>query len=336
MKRRHRSDESSAKKTQLLQKLRRREAKLDKEFEPIIEPWREAIFRLRNQLERHCLRQPPERRRFQNGRLIKNFYAAYTSFHSPEKSVLMSYWWLCGYPLENHLPYKEARQQHYGELKARGFSKEFDPPGSGPKTRNDPSLKEFIFRLDSLASWIEAQESWIFWRGLINRPAIWNRHDPKARQRARAANLIRAMHTIANELPDWAIMGFVKDFRRWSRSEWAQILKVAAQDSNDANEDDLKLEKWVWWRYPIFRRYRWSTAEVCRAAREKFGNIHHVDYESAFQLFWVRRGLRFTGKRRRKRQRPPLWDFVIKKEVPNKVSLRLPIFPLIPYGNNPS
>ena len=329
MKRRANRTKSSAKKTQLLEDLHRPEAKLTKDFEAIIEPWRMAVFKLRDQHAQHCLRQPPERRRFQSRRLIKNFYKAYQSL-APDKNVLLSYWWFCGYPREDDLPYKEARQQHYAELKARGFQKEFDAARPVPKSRNDPTIKEFAFRLDSLASWIEAHESWIFWRGLCNHPAMWDRHDPKARKRAMAASLICGMRTIANELPDRMIMGFVKDFREWSRSEWAQILKSAAQHCDNPNEDDLRLETWVWWRYPIFSRYRWSAAEVRRAAMEKFGKMHHVN-QASFQLFWVRRGLRFTGKRQ-KRQRPPLWDFVINKEVPSKISLRYPTFVAIPYG----
>jgi hypothetical protein len=301
-------------------------------FEPIIEPWRLAIFKLRDQLTRHCLRQPPERRRFQNRRLFKNFNVAYGSSPHRDKSVLLSYWWFSGYPCENEVPYKEARQQHYAELKARGFPKEFDPPGAPAENRNDPIVKEFAFRLDSLASWIEAQESWIFWRGLNERPGEWKRGDAKARQQAADATFLRRLPKTVNELPDRMIMDFVKDFRKWSSSDWAKILKAAARDPRDTNEDDLRLEKWVWWRYPIFSRYRWSTAEVCRAAKEKFGKIHHVDHEAAFQLFWVRRGLRFTGKRRRTRQRPPLWDFVISQQVPVNVSLRLPMLIRIPYG----
>jgi hypothetical protein len=334
VRRRHTFDEKSTAEAQLLHELHPRDAKSLKDFEKMIEPWRVAVFRLRDQHVRHCLTQPPERRRFQNRRLFKNFNDAYTSLAAPGKNLLLSYWWFSGYSRENDVPYKEARQQHYAELKARGLPKEFDP-GCPAKNRNDPIVKEFTFRLNSLASWIEAQESWIFWRGLCNRPAMWNRRDPKARKRAVAAGLIRGMRTIANELPDRMIMDFVKDFRKWSKSEWAQILKSAARDSDKVNEDDLRLERWVWWRYPIFSRYLWSTAEVCRAAREKFGRIHHVDHQESFQLFWIRRGLRFSGKRR-KRNRPPLWDFVMNKEVPIKVSLAYPTFTPIPYGKEMS
>lgn len=336
MKRRDGSSKAVAQKKQQPKKLHRQQAWSTEELEAIIEPWRLAILKLRSQLNEHCLKEPPAHRRFQNRRLIKNFYAEYHSSPAAGKSVLMSYWLFCGSPAAHLFPYKEARQQHYAELKAVGLSKEFDPTDSERKAKRSKVIKEFSFRLDSLASWIEAQESWIFWRVLTSRPAAWDRHDSKARQRAINANLIRRMRIIANELPDWMSMDFVKSFGRWSSPDWAKILKAAARDSADVNQDDLKLETWVWWRYPIFSRFRWSTAEVCRAAKQKFGKIHHVDHEPAFQLFWVRRGLRFTGKRTGKRHRPPLWDFVVNNEVPKSVSLRYPMLTRIPYGKRPS
>jgi len=293
------------------------------EIERDIEPWRLAIFKLRDQLKRHCLRQAPERRRLQNGRLVRNFLDAYHSLSAPGKSLLMSYWLFCGSPFARRLPYKEARREHYAELKEHGFPKEFDPPDSQLKANKRRVITEFMVRLNSLASWIEAQESWIFWRTLCNRLGAWNQHDPRARQLAIDSDLIRLMPILANEVPDWMITDFVKSFRRWLSSDWAKILKAAVRDSGKMQDQELKLETWVWWRYPIFSRYRWSTAEVCRAAREKFGKIHHVDHEGAFQLFWVRRGIRFTGKRTR-RKLPPLWEFVISRDVPTNIALKYP------------
>jgi hypothetical protein len=245
----------------------------------------------------------------------------------------MSYWLFCGSPWQHLLPYKEARQQHYAELKACGFSKEFDPPDSQRTINKARVAREFMFRLDSLASWIEAQESWIFWRVFNNYPAIWNRHNQQARHQAIDASIIGRIPVMAKEMPDWMMADFVKSFCRWNSSKWAKIVKTAARRADGAQKDYLKLETWVWWRYPIFNRYRWSATEVCRAAKEKFGKIHHVDHEAAFQLFWVRRGLRFTGKKRRRGEYPPLWDFVISKEVPKSVSLRYPLLTRFPYGN---
>lgn len=306
------------------------------DWESIIEPWRLAIEKLRRQLERDCLKQPPDNRRFQNRRLIKNFYDEYKASPVTKRSTLLSYWFFCGSPWARDLPYREARQQHYAELKEFRLPQEFDPAEFQGKANKAKIAKEFSFRLDSLASWLEAQESWIFWRLLNNSPGVWKRQDPQARQKAIDANIIARMPRIANEMPDWMIVDFVKGFRKWKGSDWTKILRAAAHGTNAAKGDDLKLETWVWWRYPIFSRYRWSTAEVCRAAKERFGRIHHVDHEAAFQLFWVRRGLRFTGRRTRRRERPPLWDFVINKELPTRISLRYPVLTRTSYDARPS
>ena len=67
-----------------------------------------------------------------------------------------------------------------------------------------------------------------------------------------------------------------------------------------------------------------GAAEVCRAAQQKFREKPDVINQAAFQSAWVRRGLRFTGKRT-KRQHPPLWQFVIKEQVPRNVSLSYPM-----------
>jgi hypothetical protein len=307
------------KKKRLPQKLARERARLTLR-EQLTKPWRLAIFKLREQLAEETLNQTAARRRFQNGRLIENVIAELEPSAIKANSVVMWYWLFCGSPWQDQLGYNEARQQHYAELKALGLSPEFQPSESWLKRSPERILIELFFRLDSLASWIEAQESWIFWRSLNREPAVWRHNDSEARRQAMVANIIARMPEITNELSDWAIARIVEGFRTWSISQWEKILKAAARSAGRAQES-LELETWVWWRYPIFSRYHWSTAEVCRAARKKLGQIHHVNYEAAFQSAWVRRGLRFTGKRTRRQRRPPLWDFVISEEVPKNVSL---------------
>jgi hypothetical protein len=109
---------------------------------------------------------------------------------------------------------------------------------------------------------------------------------------------------------------------------------MAARIAERGERPVAELDAWVWWRYPIFSRYHWSAAEVCRAAKEKFGDVD-LSNEAAFQAAWVRRGLRFTG-RRTQRKRPPLWDFVMNEQVPRNVPLKIPMLTWIPYENSPS
>jgi hypothetical protein len=245
------------------QRLHRKETWLTKERERVIKPWRLAILKLRGQLAEECLSYPAERRRFQRRRLIKNL----NSEIGPE-SATMAYWLFCGSPWRDQLGYEDARKQHYAELKTLGFSPAFQPRGNTERV-----VDELIFRLDSLASWIEAQESWIFWRALSGQPAAWDRGDTRARQQAMAAYIIARMPTVTAEISDWAIARIVEDFRPWSHFQWVKILKAAARIAERGHESVTELETWVWWRYPIFSRYRWSTAEVCRAATKKFGEI---------------------------------------------------------------
>jgi predicted transcriptional regulator len=290
-------------------------------------PWREAIFKLRHQLADECLSQKAELRRFQKRRLIENFIVVIGSPAEAPRNSVMSYWLFCGSPWQDQLGYDEARQQHYAEMKTLGFSPHFQA-----NTRD--FADELIFRLDSLASWIEAHESWIAWRGLNALPAAWDGDDPIARQQARDAGLLATLRTITEGISDWAVARIVESFATWSDSQWAKILKTAARIVGQG-EEPTELETWVWWRYPIFSRYHWSAGEVCRAARENFGEIPDVINEAAFQSAWVRRGLRFTGKRTR-RERPPLWDFVVNERVPRNISSTYSMLTWTPYEKSRS
>ena len=317
---RPKSDFTSSKKKRQIQKLTRQQTELGKAVEQMARPWRLAISKLREQLEEECLRQASERRRFQNRRLIKNFGAELRQ--SRAKSATLSYWLFCGSPWQDELGYNEARQQHCAELKALGFSSEFLPLAAQAKYDWESIAKEFNFRLESLASWIEAHESWIIWRILNGRPAMWDREDSHARQQEIVATVIARL-PLANGIPAWAITAIVETSQTSNPSQWLKILKAAVRIASQPEKCPSELEEWVWWRYPIFSRYRWSAAQICRAARERFGDSSDVTNEAAFQSAWVRRGLRFTGRKTR-RLRPLLWDFVINEEVPEKRQFRLP------------
>ena len=286
--------------------------------------WRLAIFKLRKQLEDECLTHPAERRRLQNQRLAENLHAEIGSSSDPMRAAVMAYWLFCGSPWQGQLGYDDARQQHYAELKALGL-----PPELQPENDAASVVTELFFRLDSLACWIEAQDTWVFWRAF--KPGAWDRDDPTARKQAIVASLIASMPTaITDYMSDWAIAWMVKSFKKWNHHQWMRILNMAARIAAQADHPATEVETWIWWRYPIFSRYRWSTAEVCRAATRKFGEIDPLENEAAFQSAWVRRGLRFTGRKTR-RSRPTLWDFVISEKVPKNVSLDYPLLTSIPY-----
>jgi hypothetical protein len=321
-----------AKKKRQIPKLVRQQTKLEKAVEQMARPWRLAISKLRAQLEQECLRHPSERRRFQYRRLIKNFAAELAP--ARVDSAVRSYWLFVGSPLQDELGYNEARQQHCAELKVWGLPSEFLP--SRPRTERDCESisRELSYRLDSLACWIEAHESWIVWRILNSQPAMWDPYDSHARQQEIVASIIARL-SLTNGVPSWAITAITKTSQRSTSSQWLKLLKAAVRIAGQSEKRPSDLEEWVWWRYPIFSRYRWSAADICRAAREKFGETADLRNEAAFQSAWVRRGLRFTGRKSR-RQWPVLWDFVINEEVPKNVSFDYPTLTWIPYEKSSS
>jgi hypothetical protein len=151
-----------AKKKHSRQRLKRRPAWLTNERDRITEPWRLAIFKLRDQLGDDCLSRTAERRRLQNRRLIDNLCDEFGPSPKLPECDMMAYWLFCGSPWQDQLGYDAARQQHYAELKALGLSRELQRSMPRTKTQVNAFVIELLFRLDSLASWIEAQESWIF------------------------------------------------------------------------------------------------------------------------------------------------------------------------------
>jgi hypothetical protein len=324
-----------AKKKQRIKTLRRQQARFIKEGERIAKPWRLAIFKLREQLEEDCLTHAPERRHLQNRRLIDNLHHELELSDRPERFALIAYWLFCGSPWQDQLGYEEARRQHYAELRALGVSPEFDRPQFQTKPKWAAFPVELLFRLDSLASWIEAQESWVTWRALTNRPAAWDRHDPEARRKAMDAGLIAKLPAVIGTISDSFLCGVIEGVKTWSKSQWAKVLKMASHIAERGEEPVSEFDTWVWWRYPVFMRYHWSAAEVCRAAEEKFQDVDKVSNARAFQAAWVRRGLRFRGRKTR-RKHPPLWDFVLNEEVPRNVSFKRPMLMWIPHENSSS
>ena len=289
--------------------------------------WRDAVFQLRKQLHQECLTKRGEFRRFQNRRLIENLVSRIQSERSSAAASVGTYWLLCGSPWQDHqLGYANALRQHRGELAANGFPPEIDPTGNRERVAN-----ELIYRIESLASWIEAEESWIFWCRATRQPQLWDREDPIAGRQAADAMLIAKMSAMTiDDLSDKAIADIIRSLQRWKPLQWVKILNMAARLAGDAKKPVSEREKWVWWRFPIFSRYEWSAAEVCRAAREKFGQRDDLVSESSFQSAWVRRGLRFAGKKRR-RQYPPLWKFVLTAELPASVGSKYSLWTWIPY-----
>jgi hypothetical protein len=98
------------------------------------------------------------------GGLVEGLHAELEHGHQPGDPgpAMMAYWLFCGSPWQDQLGYNEARQQHYAELTAVKLPLEFQPRNFKTRAEADATFIELLFRPDSLASWIEAQESWVF------------------------------------------------------------------------------------------------------------------------------------------------------------------------------
>jgi hypothetical protein len=81
------------------------------------------------------------------------------------------------------------------------------------------------------------------------------------------------------------------------------------------------LEQWVWWCYPVFRRYGWNSRAVRAAALVRFRQQFAIPEAEKFRRHWMNLGLRFTG-RKSKRRTPPLAEFVRHISVPDPDKMR--------------
>jgi hypothetical protein len=83
-----------------------------------------------------------------------------------------------------------------------------------------------------------------------------------------------------------------------------------------------ELERWVWWCYPVFRRYGWNVREVLEAASRRGMNFEAekdgIDRLIAFQKYWIRCGLRFAGGKHKAESTPPLREFVCRIVLPEE------------------
>ena len=112
----------------------------------------------------------------------------------------------------------------------------------------------------------------------------------------------------------------------WSSRQWANILERAARLAEKEHNNCTLLEQWVWWYYPVFRRYGWSAREVQDAASfRKFADEDSWKViekpEADFRRYWITRGLRFAG-RKTNRTNPPLAEFVKHVSVPSPDNVR--------------
>jgi hypothetical protein len=183
---------------------------------------------------------------------------------------------------------------------------------------------ELLFRLFSIASWMEAQESFSLWLAMRFCRAAWNSEDEDERARSITACIL-ARPKLASVSQG---LGLTRNKDLWASKQWKNILKHAATLATKP-DDCAQLEKWVWWCFPVFQRLKWNARQVIDAAVKRgitFENEKLYELKK-FQKYWIRRGLRFAGGKQKRV--PLLAEFIQNISLPETADVRgVPIWEL--------
>jgi hypothetical protein len=149
--------------------------------------WLEALCDFENELHMHLEEAGKDQLKLQDGRLfrslIKHIKAKATG-KDEWRALFSCYQFVTNTSL--HLGYDEARRLHGEEMEARRLASARSFCSSLAKQFErapEQSLNELYFRFSSIASWMEAQESFSFWLGFKNLRQAWR---GKTDKRARA------------------------------------------------------------------------------------------------------------------------------------------------------
>jgi hypothetical protein len=180
---------------------------------------------------------------------------------------------------------------------------------------------------------MEAQTSFSMWLVFKElRPAWRGNRDETARtlqalylsqlpQRCLVKTKHRGRELITARFPNGVRVGTNYESKPWNSGQWKNLLQQAARLTEKRWCECTELERWVWWCYPVFRRFRWNAREVLNAASEREIDFERekagIDKLITFQKYWIRRGLRFTGRKQKQSRTPSLAEFVRHIVVPD-------------------
>jgi hypothetical protein len=288
------------------------------------EVWWEALCDFRNELHEHVEEAKKDQRRFQTGRLFRSLIKrikAEATGKDQWVAMLYCYHFVTG--ISRHLGYDEARRLHGEEMAAKGLS---SPRSFCSRPVSD--LDELTFRVSSMASWMEAQESlslWLVFKDL--RPAWRGNRDERARviqacylsklpQKFLTKTKRRGREVIGAHLRPELGIGTNYDDKWWNDRQWANILEQAAR-LTDKRYDCTELEKWLWWCYPVFKRNRWNTREVVEAALRRFNEPDSIPEPKELRRHLMSIGLRIAGRKQKQDRTPLLAQFVENVVLPD-------------------
>jgi hypothetical protein len=322
--------------------------------------WRDALSDLRDELVDHCLKATPDQLQFQTGRLFKNLKRRIeTAGRDRLKTMTLCYRFVTDRSLD--LGYDEPRRLHFEEMDALRAEQPISKgKGYRPLTPAQQEIADRLIRgrlsklkrhleskpgkesivlmlLRSIAWWMEAQESFSMWLSFRHHRAGW-RGDLDQRARAIQASILATALTRlyvyeykgrqTRGVRLWEGLGVGTNYKGdvWNQRQWANILGQAARLAEKGEADCTALERWLWWCYPVFRRYGWNIREVQQAAKTRGFTPAEEMYEANFRRYLLTRGIAVRG-RRTKRESPPLAEFVQELEPPVSAAVRgLPIW----------
>jgi hypothetical protein len=294
--------------------------------------WWEALSDFLNELHEHVEKAKKDQLRFQDrrllGSLVKHIKAKATGW---DEWVAMFALYQFVTNTSQHLGYDEALRLHGEEMKALGLrsarlfcsslAKQF---AQAP----EPYLKELFRRFRSIASWMEAQESFSLWLVFKDlRPAWRGDRDAKARaiqacylsklpQKCLIKTEHRSRELITARFPEGVRIGTKYDNRPWNYGQWKNILEQAARLTKK-RYNCTEFERWLGWCYPVFKRYGWNTRQVQEAAIQRgFTEAREMD-EANFRRRLISKGLPISGRKQKRRARAPLAEFVEHVVLPD-------------------
>lgn len=305
--------------------------------------WWDSVEDLRHELADHVSTAKPDELRFQNGRLTRLLSKRIATL-----DLVNSFFCYRFITHTSRLGYDEPLRLHAEEMQVAGlasvrsFCKAFGKAcvsGNGDTGEFLEAFFELRDRMDSIARWIEAQESFSQWMALKHHRAAW-RGDGDARTRAYnawlLANLVepqwlyehefKGRKTLGARVWEGLGLGVNVDNVPWNRRQWANILEQAARLTTK-RENCTPLEQWMWWCYPVFQRYGWNTREIQQAAISRgFADAESQKIlrkaEANFRRHWMGIGLRIRGKKHKQAHTPPLVEFVRRVRLPEMRKVR--------------
>jgi hypothetical protein len=298
--------------------------------------WLEALCEFENELHEHVENAEKDELRFQTGRLytflIKRIKAEVTR-RDEWGALFVCYRFVTDTP--RHLGYDEARRLHGEEMKAHRLSsarsfcslpKQFARP---PERFHD----ELHFRVISIASWIEAQESFSLWLVFKDLRRAWRGNTDERAHAIQALYLSQMPQRLLTETkhrgrirvgahlrPELGI-GTNYENKPWTRRQWKNILEQAAGLAEKRWFECGEFERWLWWCHPVFRRYGWNTREIREAAIQRGFIEAQSRHEADFRRRLLTIGLPVSGRKQKRNRTPPLAEFVKNVVLPESRGL---------------